>query len=111
MSSLSRLKDIVKSSAQINTEHVSNLIDLAAKSNESMVDSFARSQEQISKKSCMSYASEQFCHVRSSLKLNEDISNNDSVSKHIVTKEMLDLYKQLEADNCERKYYYQSINR
>ena len=75
------------------------LIDIAEKSNHNMVDFFTRSQKEICKTTCINYANEQFGQVTSALKMGENIDNSDNVSKYIVSKEIVDLYKCIDVDN------------
>ena len=100
LSSLEKLKTMVTSNEVINVEEASKLIDIAEKTNLSMVDKFTTSQAQICKYMCMRYASEQYSSVQNAHQNGEDLQDNDAVSKHIVSKEIVDVFKQLQSDNC-----------
>ena len=70
-----------------------------------MVDLFTHSQNQISKNLCLTYAHEQHMQIQNTLKNGENIEANDSILKHIVTKDMVDTYIQMEKKNIELGMY------
>ena len=103
-SSLTKLKEVLTVENSSNPDAVNRLISVAEATSKSMVDLFTSSQNEISKRACLSYANEQFSQIRNGYANGESMESNESVSKHIVTPEILQMYKTMEENVSDGKY-------
>ena len=97
-SSLTKLEKMLNCPNSINSESAKKLIEIAQSSNKSMVDCFTRSQNEISKNTCINYANEQFGLFSRGVTNGEQISDNDNFSKHIITGDIVDMYMKMDND-------------
>lgn len=90
----------IEDTDNINPKECMDMLKLAVKSSKKSLDCFAAAQEQISKHVCDGYALDQHKQLSKAIENGEDIDTMSSVSNHIVTKEMIGMYKSLyKSDN------------
>ena len=76
-------------------KHIQKVIQLAKDANTMSIDNFSTSQDHISKHVCSAYATEQHNQLMSALKHDKNVKEINNVSNHIVTDDMLGMYKDL----------------
>ena len=82
-------------------DKVDELIKLAKDSALKSLEHFTSAQDQISKSVCSNYASDQHKQLMKAIENHESIDDIANVHKHVVNKEMVDMYKLLNKSDNE----------